>query len=450
MAKYDLFVIGTGLAGQDVAGACAEAGWDVGIADARPFGGTCPLRGCDPKKVLVHAAHVADQARRLDGYGLESNPRIDWDDLMAFKRTFTEPVPDGVKENFAEAGIDYFHQPARFTGARTLDVGETAVEAEHVLIATGAEPVTLGIEGEEHFTYSDDFLELEALPERLVFVGGGYVSMEFAHLAARAGAEKVTVLETTGRILQNFEAGAVEAVAAATDALGVDIRTGRQVEAIEADGAGFAVIAKQKTGEVESYRADAVVHGAGRVPALGALDPDAAGIERTEDGRLVLDENLRSASNAAVYAAGDAAQQGPPLTPVAHLDGRAVEKALLEDGEPPRYEGTPTVVFTTPRLASVGFTEAAARKQGFDLDVKSGDASGFYTARHRRQEHAFYKVIAEAGSGRIVGAHLAYPNAHEAINVFAQAVRHGLAVNDLKASVYAYPSAGSDVQAMLP
>ena len=449
---YDLFVIGTGLAGQDVALACAEAGWSVGIADERPFGGTCPLRGCDPKKVLVHAAHAADQVRRLaGGHGLSGDPRIDWGELMAFKRTFTAPIPGGVEEKLDEAGVDYYHSAARFTGERTLAVGGETVEAEHVLIATGATPMELGIEGEEHLTRSDEFLEMDALPERLVFIGGGYISMEFAHLAARAGAGAVTMLEMTERVLQGFEPDVVEAVVAATGALGVQIETERRVRAVEKDGDTLTVVAeREENGDRERYPADAVVHGAGRVPHLDALDLEAAGVERNDDGTLALSEHLRSTSNPAVYAAGDAAQQGPPLTPVAHLDGRAVEKALLADGEPPNYAGTPSVVFTTPRLASVGLTEAEARDSGFDVAVESGDASGFFHPRHRRQEHAFYKVLAEAGSGRVLGAHLAYPHAEEVINVFALAVREGLRVNDLKAGVYTYPSAASDVQYMLP
>lgn len=449
---YDLFVIGTGLAGSDVAEACAQAGWHVGIADHWPFGGTCPLRGCDPKKVLVHAAHVADQARRLDGHGLVGTEalHIDWGDLMAFKRTFTRGVPEGTEERYAEAGIDTYHGAARFTGPRTLAVGKETIEAKHVLIATGAEPVELGIDGEEHFTHSDDFLETDALPERLVFVGGGYISMEFAHLAARAGAREVTVLEMAPRLLPTFEADVVQTLTDATEALGVRVCTECDVNAIEKENGAFAVVAETEAGKTERYEADAVVHGAGRVPQLDALDLGAAGIERSEDGLLKLDEHLRSTSNPHVYAAGDAAQRGKPLTPVAHLDGRVVEKALLEDGETPNYEGTPTIVFTTPRLASVGLTEAEAREQGLDIEVKSGDASDFYTARHRRQEHASYKVVVEETSGKIAGAHLAYPHAEEAINVFALAVRRGLTVNQLKAGVYTYPSATSDLQHMLP
>lgn len=448
--QYDLFVIGTGLAGTDVALACAEAGWNVAIADDRPFGGTCPLRGCDPKKVLVHAAHVLDQARRLEGHGLAFHDlRIDWGDLMAFKRTFTDDVPAGTEEKYREAGIDAFHGAARFTGERTLEVEGQTFEAERVLVATGATPAPLGIDGEEHLTFSDDFLALDALPDRLVFVGGGYISMEFAHLAARCGAD-VTILETGSRPLKNFEEDVVATLVDATEALGVAVKTGRTVQAVEEGAGGLTVVAETEDGQRERYPAEAAVHGAGRIPHLDGLNLDAAGVERSDDGALKLDAHLRSTSNPAVYAGGDAAQQGKPLTPVAHIDGRAVEKELLGDGETPVYDATPTTVFTTPRLASVGLTERAAREQGLRVEVSAGDASGWYTARHRRLAHAAYKVLLEEGSGRIVGAHLAYPHAADVINVFALAQRFGLTADQLKANTYTYPSAASDAQAMLP
>ena len=450
--EYDLFVIGTGLAGSDVALACAEAGWNVGIADERPFGGTCPLRGCDSKKVLVHAAHLADQARRLDGRGIAGSEglHIDWQELMAFKRTFTEGVPEDTEAKYRKAGIDTFHGTVRFTGARTLDVEGEPVEARHILIATGARPVSLDIDGEEYVLHSDDFLELDTLPKRLVFIGGGYISMEFAHLAARAGAEQVTVLEMRDRVLQNFEVDVVETLVEATQAAGIRIETNQQVEAIEEAGGELTVSVQTQEGETVHYPADAVVHGAGRVPDLDALELENAGIGRKESGLLSLNEHLQSTTNPAVFAAGDAAQQGKPLTPVAHVDGRTVQLALLGDGETPSYEGTPTVVFTTPRLASVGLTEEEARAEGIAVAVESEDASGFYTPRHHGQQYAAYKVIVEEESETILGAHLAYPHAEEVINIFALAIRNGLTVGQLKAGIYAYPSAASDLQYMLP
>ncbi len=185
--RYDLLVIGTGSAASSVAPQCREAGWTVAIIDSRPFGGTCALRGCDPKKVLVGAAEALHWGPRLSGRGVQpAGARIDWRELMAFKRTFTTPVPEGQEQWLREVGIDTFHGRAKFFGPTAVRVGGDALEAPHVVIASGAMPATLGIPGEEHLITSEEFLELDELPKRIVFVGGGYISMEFANVAVRA------------------------------------------------------------------------------------------------------------------------------------------------------------------------------------------------------------------------------------------------------------------------
>ncbi len=454
--QYDLVVIGTGTAGSSVAMRCREAGWRVAIVDARPFGGTCSQRGCDPKKVLVHAAHLLEQARRLEGRGLAwSEGRIDWPALMRFKKTFTDDIPARTRQKFAEAGIDAFHGQARFSGPQEITVSshdgaDEVLRAEKIHLATGAKPTPLGIEGEERFTYSDDFLEMDRLPKRLVFVGGGYISMEFAHLAARAGAREIHVLETGERPLQNFEADLVEVLLEATRALGIKVHTGQKVQAIEEKGGALEVVAEDDSGAEKRYAADRVVHGAGRVPQLDKLDLEAGHVD-TEDGRLALNPFLQSTSNPAVYAAGDAAQAGPPLTPTAALDADAVAENLLSGNTcKPDHSATPAAVFCTPRLAAVGLSEEEARAAGADFETGAGDASQWYTARHRRAEHAAYKVLVEKGSGKILGAHLVYPNAEEIINLFAMAMRHGLTADDLRDTLYAYPSAAHDLAAMLP
>jgi glutathione reductase (NADPH) len=194
--KFDLIVIGTGTAASTVAYECRSAGWDVAVIDSRPFGGTCALRGCDPKKVLVGAAEVVDWVRRMSGRGVRADDaRIEWAELMRFKRSFTGPVPQSSERSFAKAGIAAFHGRARFVGSTALQVGDDVLEGRHVVIAAGAMPRKLGIPGEQYITTSDQFLELEQLPRRIVFIGGGYISFEFAHVSARAGAE-VTILHS--------------------------------------------------------------------------------------------------------------------------------------------------------------------------------------------------------------------------------------------------------------
>ncbi|GBC81594.1 Glutathione amide reductase [bacterium HR10] len=447
--QFDLIVIGTGTAAATVAYRCRAAGWSVAVIDSRPFGGTCALRGCDPKKVLVGAAEVVDWARRMTGKGIASDGcRIEWSDLMRFKRTFTDPIPENREKRFAQAGIVTVHGRARFVAPTAVAVGDEELAARHVVIATGARPARLGIPGEEFLTTSDEFLELDRLPERIVFVGGGYISFEFAHVAARAGAH-VRILHRGARPLKGFDPDLVDQLVRATRDLGIDVRLDTSVEAIERRSGGLIV--KARAGGVEhTFEADLVVHGAGRVPDIEDLKLDVAGVASDRRGVLV-NEYLQSVSNPAVYAAGDvAASGGPPLTPVAAIEGQVVASNLLEGNHRrPDYTGVPTVVFTIPPLASVGMHEEKAREEGLTFTVKRGDTSGWYSSRRVGMTHSGFKVLVEEGSDRILGAHLLGPHAEEVINLFGLAIRLGLRAADLKRMPYAYPSSSSDVSYMV-
>ena len=179
---YDLIVIGAGMAGVAAANKCGAAGWRVAIVDALPYGGTCALRGCDPKKILRRGAEIIDAARLMDGRGV--NPQglsINWPDLMAHKRGFTDPVPDKMEKGLVVNGVETLHGAAQFTGANTLEVEGATYEARRFLVATGAIPRPVSIDGANLMIDSTDFLNLEALPRRILFVGGGFVSFEFAH-----------------------------------------------------------------------------------------------------------------------------------------------------------------------------------------------------------------------------------------------------------------------------
>jgi glutathione reductase (NADPH) len=448
MAKsYDLVVIGTGTAASAAARRCHAAGWRVAIVDSLPFGGTCALRGCDPKKVLVGAAEAVDHARRMRGKGVAGEASLDWRELMAFKRGFTDPVPRSLEKDFAETGIDAFHGRARFIGPRSLAVEGEELEARFVLIATGAVPARLGIPGEEHLVSSTGFMELEHPPRRVAFVGGGYIAAEFSHLAARAGAQ-VTVLQRAGRLLAPFDPDLAGWLTERSRAIGIDVRLNTKVERVEKNAAGFVVCVSSE-GKPASVQADLVVHAAGRVPELEPLAPKTAGVE-TEKGRLKLNAHLQSVSNPAVYAAGDAASQGPPLTPVAGYDGEiAAENMLSGNRRKPNYLGVPSVCFSIPPIAAVGLGEEQAKKQGLKFKVKAQKASDWYTARQSAEPAYGFKTLVEDGTGRILGAHLIGPHADEVINVFALAVRRGMSASDLKDAIFAYPTAASDIEYML-
>jgi glutathione reductase (NADPH) len=444
---YDLVVIGSGTAAQVASFRVRAAGWSVAVMDHLPFGGTCALRGCDPKKMLISGAEAIDWAKRMRGRGVTGELTISWPELIAFKRTFTDPVPHKLEHRLAERGIAAFHGRARFTGRDTIEIAGQILRARHVLIATGAGPVPLTFPGAEYVIMSDQFLELDELPACIAMVGGGYIAAEFSHIAARAGA-KVTVLQRAERMLTRFEPELVGWLMEKFSDIGVEVRTGTVVEAIDRVSSGFRVHARSGSQEI-STEADLVVHAAGRAPDLDALNLAAAGVA-VEKGCLILNEFLQSVSNPVVYAAGDAAAMGPPLTPVSSHDGKVVAANLLEGNRHrPDYRGVPSVAFTLPPIAAVGLGEAEARAAGLKFRVNRQKVPGWYTARRVAETVYGFKTLIEDGSERVLGAHLVGPHADEVINLFALAIRHDLAADDLKQAIFAYPTGASDIGSML-
>jgi glutathione reductase (NADPH) len=422
----------------------------VAVVDKHPFGGTCALRGCDPKKVLVGAAAAVDAARGLDGKGVSPNGlAINWADLMRFKRTFTDPVSQQRKDSLHSAGIETFQDVARFTGPTQLSVGDAALEATRaIVIAAGAQPAHLELEGREHLLTSDDFLELPSLPSSIAFVGGGYIAFEFAHIAARAGA-RATIIHRGERPLERFDADLVERLVQRTRAAGIDLKLRAEVRAMTAVGRSYRV-QFDGVGGGNEIEADAVVHAAGRLPDLDDLQLDVGRVERSRDG-IRVNGLLQSVSNPKVYAAGDcAATGGPRLTPVAGYEGRVVAANLLEGTNTAvDYSAIPSVVFTIPPLASVGLTEAEARRDGLRFTTRYEDTSTWYSSRRVAERASAFKLLIEQGSHRLLGAHLLGPHADETINVFALAIRSGVTADRLKQTIWAYPTHASDITYMV-
>jgi glutathione reductase (NADPH) len=446
--KFDLIVIGTGSGGSTAAGKCAKAGWKVAQIDSRPFGGTCALRGCDPKKVLVGAAELADWNRRMKGSGFSGNISIDWKELMNFKRTFTDPVPEHREKGMKKLGITPFYGRAKFIDKETIEVDGETLKAKNFLIAAGAKPASLPIDGFEHLIISTEFLELKELPETIVFVGGGFISLEFAHIAARAGSE-VHIVHRGERPLEAFDAQMVDLQLEKAKETGINIHLNTEVQSVEQMENGFTVNAKTN-GETQAISGDLVVHGAGRVPDIDDMQLEKANIARTKKG-ISVNEFLQSTGNSNVYAAGDAADShGLPLTPVAGFESHIVASNLLEGNHRKAvYPAQPTVVFTIPPLAMAGLTEQEARDKGYNAEVNFKKTDGWYSYRRTNESPAAFKTIINKENGQILGAHILGSKAEEIINLFAMAMNQNMKATDLKKMIYAYPSHASDIPYMV-
>ncbi|OOY06941.1 NAD(P)/FAD-dependent oxidoreductase [Thioclava sp. F36-7] len=442
----DLIVIGAGMAGITAAKKCSNAGWSVAIVDELPYGGTCALRGCDPKKMLRSGAEAVEAAQRLSGKGIAGETRIDWPALMKHKESFTDPVPQSMESGLKEAGVQTFHGGARFTAEDRIEIeGQGEIAFRHALIATGAKPRPLEFPGAETLIDSTDFLNLAELPHRIAFVGGGYISFEFAHIAARVGVQ-VTILDRGARQLKMFDPDLVDMLLDRSRAAGIEIVDEAAIERVE-DADGVHRVVYQKAGKSHTVEADLVVHGAGRVPATDHLDLAAASIETERDGVKVTPW-LQSQSNSRIFAAGDAADSpGKPLTPVAVFEGKiAASNMLKEKRTEPDYTGVPSVVFTIPELARVGMLEEEARARG-DVEVRFTDTSSWFSQKRLGESHAGAKIIASEG-GQILGAHMFGPDAAELINIFSLAIKLGLTVKQVKSMPAAYPTGASDIGSM--
>jgi len=448
MRKFDVFIIGTGVAGTIIANKCAQNGLKTGIVDNRDYGGTCGLHGCVPKKILVGATEAVASSRNLEGKGISKAPSIKWKELIDFKNSFTDPIPKNKEKNFKKNGISTYHGNPKFVAENQLKIDDDIIEAKKIVIATGAIPRVLGIPGEEHALSSDDFLEMEKLPKSILFIGGGYIAFEFAHIAARSGA-KVTILDMASTSLPHFDKEIVEHLVDATKELGIELVMNTKVAEIKKNGDSFIVVG-DNDGKENEFKSDTVFNTSGRVPAIHNLDLDKANVRYSDNG-IEVSNFMQSISNSHVYAAGDnTATDGLPLTPFATMEGHIVAaNILVGNKKKPDYGVRPTVVYTLPALAMVGMTEEQAQKKKLDITVNYASVPNWYAAKHLGEKTYAFKVIIDKKNDLILGAHIIGPNAEETINVFAVAMQAGMQAKDLKTIPFTFPSASSDIVKMV-
>lgn len=446
--SFDLIVIGTGAGGASAARKCQKAGWTVAIIDERPFGGTCALRGCDMKKILMGAAEIVDWNTRMQGKGISSESKIVWSELMAFKRSFIENYSENFEKGLVDAGMKTFHGTARFISDDEIEVNGEILKGSHILIATGARPMPLSIIGEEHILLSDYFLEMNTLPPDIVFVGGGMISMEFAHIAARAGSS-VTIIERQGRPLMNFDPDHISLLMHKGSDIGIRFMGNAVIQSVEKAGGKFIVKGDGADGEF-LVTCDLVVHGAGRIPNIDQLNLEAGNVSYSRRG-ITVNEYLQSISNPKVYSAGDVSDtKGLPLTPIAGMEASIAAQNLLKGNlVTPDYRIMPSAVFTIPKIASVGLSEEKAREMGYECYVNSLDMSGWYTYKRTNEKYAAAKIVIDKKTNCVLGAHLVCNEADVLVNHFAAAIQQKIELKELKKLTYVYPTAASDIIYML-
>jgi len=446
--SFDVVIIGGGNAGIGVTGPVRRAGMSVAMIESRDLGGTCPNRGCTPKKVLVAAGHALHEIERAAIHHIAvGKPKLDWAALIDREKDLIKDIPTNIARSMAKRDVEVIQGEAAFTGPNTVRVGDRRLEARHVVIATGSKPRPLPIPGAEHLITSDEMLSERTLPASVIFIGGGVISLEFGHVYARAGSD-VRIFEALPQLLPAMDADAVARIQAESERIGIRVQTGVTVKRIEPANDRLRVIFTHE-GVEHSAEADRIVNGAGRVANVDTLDLAAAGVDQS-GGRIAVDRHLRSTSNPRVYVCGDAVPVSPQLSPIATYEGDIVGRNIVDGPKhSPDYNGMATSVYTVPALAAVGLTEAAARKQGLSIDVHTNDMLEWFSARTYAETVAWSKIIVEQATDRILGAHFVGHAGQELVNIFGLAMKFGISATQLRGTVYAYPTFSSDIKHML-
>ncbi|WP_308991686.1 NAD(P)/FAD-dependent oxidoreductase [Mariniflexile litorale] len=444
---YDVFVIGTGIAGQTAAEVCVKNNLKVGIADNRAFGGTCAIRGCDPKKILLQFTELIHKSQLLIGDGVSKLPKIKWKEVQKFKSSFTDAIPLSTEKKLSNLGIEYYHQSPIFQNDNQVLVEGKLISANTFVIATGMIPRPLKITGNEFLGISDDILNLKKLPKTVTFIGSGYVGMEFACMMATMGS-KVTMIEHGSKPLKQFDAFLVDKLVTHLETMGIRFIFNAEVTSVEKLKKNLKVN-YLLDGKEKSIKSSKVFNTAGRVPSIELLELEKAHVKFDKSGVLV-DDFLQSVSNPHIYACGDVSSKSLPLTPLSGLQGYVVGNNILKaNSKKFDVPCIPSTVFTNPKLSSVGYSEEEAQKRFKNIKIYQGDASAWYNAKKENNPVYAYKILVNERTNVIVGAHLLSSEANETINVFSMAIQQKMTVLQFKKQMFTYPSYSSDLKSML-
>ena len=440
---YDLFVVGTGEAGTTAAIKASSYGWKTAIADKREYGGTCALRGCNPKRTMAGAAEIIYRSRHMHEKGITGDIKLDWNSLKRFTYSLIEKIPSFTEERLSSKGIDLFHGEFYFTAPNSMSNGNVTIEASHILIATGSVPKLINVPGNKYITHIDDLLKVDKLPRSMVFIGAGYISIEFAHILGRIGTN-ITIIESMSHALNSFDNDLTDMLKKASDETGIKFFTDCSLEGIEKTSDNYTVHTKDG-----QFKTDMIVHGAGRIPDIENLKLENAGIEN-DKGNIIINEYLQCTSNTAVYVAGDVTGRSMRLTPVAEMEGEIAAFNMINGNcKIPDYHTIPSVVFSHPSVASVGLREENLGDNKNLFNIYFQNTSEKHITKRHGLNYSAFKIITEKENDKIRGVHLLGHNCDEVINGFSLAIRQGLTINDLKETIWTFPSVMYDIVSRL-
>ena len=445
MADFDLFVIGAGSGGVRASRVSAACGARVAIAEEHKVGGTCVIRGCVPKKLLVYGAHFAEDLDDAAMFGWDvPTKRFNWQVLRDNVLAEVSRLEGAYTDTLTNHDVTIFHERAELTGPNSLRLASgKEITAEKILIATGAAPVMPPIEGIEHAISSNEVFHLEELPRRIVIAGGGYIANEFAGIFHQFGSH-VTLVNRTDVMLRHYDQQIVDRLMQISLRKGIDFKFHATIEKIEKRDDGSLHVSMSGCDDIET---DQLLFATGRKPNTKGLGLESAGVETGDKGQIKVDADNRT-SVPSIFAVGDVTDR-IQLTPVAIREGQAFADTFF--GNTPTqvdYNCVPSAVFSHPPLAGVGMTEGQAREKLGQVKTYTSDFRPMKNVLAGRNERSLYKLVVDGSTDRIVGIHMIGPDAPEILQAAAIAVRGRLKKSDFDATVALHPTMAEELVLM--
>ncbi len=443
---FDLFTIGAGSGGVRASRVAAAHGAKVAIAEEHRVGGTCVIRGCVPKKMLVYGAHFAEDLKDARNFGWKTeNCEFDWAVLRDNVLKDVDRLEGAYTDTLENHDVAIFHERAEITGPHEITLASgRKVTAKYILIATGARPRLPECEGAEHAITSNDAFHLDKLPERIIIAGGGYIANEFAGIFNEFGSN-VTLVNRSDKLLRGYDPALVDRLLQISIMKGIEFKFNTKFEYIKpCEDGGYFV----KLTDCDEERVDQVMFATGRVPNVEGLGLDKAGIEVGDNGEIKVDRFSKTNVDH-IYAVGDVTDR-VQLTPVAIREGQAFADTVFGGHEPLAVDHSciPSAVFSHPPIAAVGMTEGEAKNKLGSVKVYQSDFRPMKNVLAGRNERSLFKMVCDGESGEIVGIHMIAPEAAEMMQAAAIAVKAGLTKADFDATTAIHPTMAEELVLM--